>query len=302
MVVITDFGRNYNEDPLRNWNLWKWDSMCSDFYLYYGLGSASSQWPEKLYPQHPDRNIYIHTEEPSCDPNMPCDHESRFNKILTFCPYTTAWVNDFFYPNKRIAVFQPTDKDLLPVNTNKIYDVIYTGYSSNKEIKQFLSIISKFKHCHVSFGKNEYSTHVSVTYSDKLKLIASSKITIVHNILNIVDSQIAAVKKVPKYKMNEAFSHIEQNICPQLKTRTFEASLCKSLLLVRKDPWNLIEKYFKENEDFVYFEPNNLEDTISNILNNYKDYEKIINNAYDKSLNNYTSEKFVQTYLKGLFL
>ena len=51
----------------------------------------------------------------------------------------------------------------------------------------------------------------------------------------------------------------------------------------------MIEYYYEPNVDFIYFNDNNeLEGLIRDILNNYKDYEQMIESAYNKSLN-YTS-------------
>jgi spore maturation protein CgeB len=71
------------------------------------------------------------------------------------------------------------------------------------------------------------------------------------------------------------------------------------LILCKKDNWNIIEKWFEPNKEFLYFENEiDLENLITEILKNYDKYQIIINNAYNKAINNYTTRHFVEKYLK----
>ena len=61
-----------------------------------------------------------------------------------------------------------------------------------------------------------------------------------------------------------------------------------------KDDWNIAERYYTANEDFIYFEnKKDLRNKINDVLNNWQDYEIILENAYNKAMN-YTTEKFVE--------
>ena len=84
---------------------------------------------------------------------------------------------------------------------------------------------------------------------------------------------------------------------PQFKVRTHEIATCKSLILCFKDQWNLIEDFYEENVDFIYFE--NFEELnfiLENFDQNFNKYEKIIENAFSK-VQNYTVEKIFD-YIK----
>ena len=119
--------------------------------------------------------------------------------------------------------------------------------------------------------KNYENTFRKSDQLEKLNLISKSKITIVHNLTG--------------------------NYTPQLKSRPFEAALCKSLILCKKDDWNFIEEWFVEGEDFLYYnDSNDLKLLIDNILNNYDSYSNMIENSYNKAINNYTTRKFVEKY------
>jgi spore maturation protein CgeB len=57
----------------------------------------------------------------------------------------------------------------------------------------------------------------------------------------------------------------------------------KTLNLVKRDEWNVIEKWFKPDVHFVYWDnKNDLKEKINYILKNYDQYQKIINDAYEE--------------------
>ncbi len=110
------------------------------------------------------------------------------------------------------------------------------------------------------------------------------------------------------YWNNEAFKHIPppwkpwelftKNFhVPQLKSRAFEAAVSRSLILCRKDEFNVIERYFTPDKEFLYYEPGTLEQTIGDILTHYSDYADIIKRAYNRAIRQYTVKAFVKKYL-----
>jgi glycosyltransferase involved in cell wall biosynthesis len=50
----------------------------------------------------------------------------------------------------------------------------------------------------------------------------------------------------------------------------------------------------------VYYEEGKLEERLNEILANYDAYRSVIENAYSRAINEYTTEKFVEKYLKNL--
>tara|TARA_Y100000052_G_C2947133_1_gene84625 strand:- start:1342 stop:1590 length:249 start_codon:yes stop_codon:yes gene_type:complete len=69
-------------------------------------------------------------------------------------------------------------------------------------------------------------------------------------------------------------------------------------MLVKKDPWNLIEDFYEPEKEFIYFEDfTELKDIISDLSNNFEKYEGIIENAY-RRYQDYTVEKIYQ-YIKS---
>jgi spore maturation protein CgeB len=114
----------------------------------------------------------------------------------------------------------------------------------------------------------------------------------------------------PGYKKNEAFRQIppiaqfwkifgkEEIVAPQLKSRTFEAAFSRSLILCKKDPFNVIERYFEPGKEFIYYTNDTLESTIRDILNNNDRYAIIAENAYQRACQSYTSRKFCEKYIQ----
>ena len=83
-------------------------------------------------------------------------------------------------------------------------------------------------------------------------------------------------------------------IVPQFKSRVNEAAASRTLNLVKKDPWNVIEYYYRPDEDFVYYENDeDLRYTIKSILSNWDDYKPIVDNAYNKVVR-YTTDNLVK--------
>ena len=59
--------------------------------------------------------------------------------------------------------------------------------------------------------------------------------------------------------------------------------MLKTLMLIYKDEWNVIENWFEPNVDFLYWETfEELEKMMSDILNNYNNYWHIVENAHEK--------------------
>jgi len=66
-------------------------------------------------------------------------------------------------------------------------------------------------------------------------------------------------------------------------------------MLVKRDPWNVIEYWFEPDKEFVYYDnEEDLPEIINEILSNWQDYEQIVENAFDKAINNYTIDHFIE--------
>lgn len=268
------------------------------------------------------------------------EYEWDFYKILSVCPYTTEWLNKIQGVERRQFVFFPFDTSLIPEPTKKKYDVIYFGSILSREILNTIKVISKFNYRFIApseeihnsllnqirivrkikqkFGikrRERYLTNKNVTHTEKLSLISESKITIVHNILFHNVFAARNVQNTEGFRDNEAFSEIpdkniirsiwdailgKEYVVPQQKTRLFEAALCRSLILCRKDKFNIVEKFFTPEKEFIYYEKGKLKEKLKEILANYDAYREVIERAHNRAVTEYTTDMFYQKYLKNI--
>ena len=79
-------------------------------------------------------------------------------------------------------------------------------------------------------------------------MVAETKISVCYNIVHVAPQHIPAIKSYSQWESNEAFKEVEKrNVMPQFKTRAHEAAISRTLNLVQRDPWNIIERYYGSN-------------------------------------------------------
>lgn len=220
---------------------------------------------------------------------------SHFNDVYTICPYTAKWVNELLGEKKNYYSFYPINPKYMPEEQEKKYDVCYFGGIHSNEHAECIDVISKFKYRFISQMNHPKVTNFHIPNLKKLELVAQSKITVCYNMLYLKPFQIPLATRWDGWKNNVALERLpHESILPQFKSRVNEAALSKTLVLCKRDPWNLIEDFYTPDEDFLYFNDNSeLQQKIEEVLEDYEDYEKMLDNAYNKALN-YTSEKLVK--------
>lgn len=227
-----------------------------------------------------------------------------FDKVYGICPYTCEWLNDLESNNRFNFVFYPFSEKDIPKKTEKQYDVIYHGGIHMQEhidmIKNIKNLNYRYLTQTFSINKEteshiQFATDTNLTNEQKIQRIAQSKISIAFNYFPVRHENDAYnIKAKPNWHENEAFKHIDDlKIIPQFKSRVNEAAFSRTLNLVKRDPWNVIEKFY-EKDEFVYFDDvNELPELIQTISKNFSDYESMIEKAFNKSLN-YTSEQLIK--------
>jgi hypothetical protein len=310
----------YTQDPTRYLNLERFSVSCSDFVLIEAGFEKANLWDhygyrgEDLKKLLKRKIVRLEFEEPNkfFIGDNPAEYEKYFYKVFSLCPYTCDWINSQNANKTRVPIFFPFNEEYIPKESDKIFDIIYSGHIVSKTLLSELFEISKFNYRFVSNSKHPLVTNTSASYEEKMKLVSQTKITLVHNILYPKIYHILNVWRVKNYKSNGAFALIpkwynfwkiitDKNIVvPQLKSRVFEAAFGRSLILCKKDHFNVIERYFEPEREFVYYEEGRLGEKIKEILLDFGKYEKVIDNAYKKAVENYTVEKFVDKYLKDL--
>jgi hypothetical protein len=260
------------------------------------------------------------------------EYENYFYKIFNICPYTTEWLNKVQGKVKRTTVYYPINEEKIPPPAPKKYDIVYIGNVNSMELEKNIKTISKFNYRFVARShnvgiinkiryrlgmksKNDLITDREVNYKDKMRILSETKIALVHGLLWCPGNLLRATWKTKGYKDNHAFDLLprktwynyiqsfiskKEYIVPQFKTRFVEAAASKALMLVRKDPWNVVERYYTPNKEFIYYEEGRLEEKIREILDNWDKYKDIIENAYQRTIREYTTKSFFEKYLKNL--
>lgn len=262
MRVINDFSKNYPEDPIRFWDFKEFENKAKECILYIG------GWPHPhlIKEKASVPKYFFSTEEQTWAIDGTDQFVPFVDQIFTITPPR------FTKREKRTSVFFPFNKKYIPEVTEKIYSVVYTGFHSNEpHINEIINTVTQIPdYRYTSFSGDPRVTNSNVMFLEKLKIISQTKVSVVHNVVNN---------------------------SPQLKSRAFEAGFSRSLILAMKDDFGLIEDWFTPDVDFIYYEQGKLREKLEDILQNYDSYQHIIENAYNKCINEYTTKKFIEKYI-----
>jgi spore maturation protein CgeB len=285
-----------------------------DAALYVGI--SCTEEPSILHHmKNFKRKVYLNLEHPCtlyAPPNKAgfgaIEQQTIFDEVYTICPYTAEWLNSLGTSTTFRAIPYPHNlKYDIYHDVEKVYDVAYCGLIHNEEIASYIEAIKTCKYFFSTLtGHNRVSsvdhlaTHNNIPNTHKWELLARSRSAIIQNNLYLHPHQVALVKQLPSWETNAAFSHLDSGLLPQLKSRTVEAAICKSLMLVKKDPWNVIEYWFTPDEDFIYFEnPEDLSNKVKEVNSNWEKYQDIVESAYNKVITKYNTKYIFEKIRQG---
>jgi hypothetical protein len=290
MMIRSNFSGNYRFEPQRYLDFTPYGADLSGISLYLGVYPPSTEGDTNF-------KVRLNVETPNFLYNYNINEENeRYDLVLHICPFTCAFLNDVYKTTKYRTTFFPiTFKDY--VEQPRAIDVFYTGHKilSCKPVAIIVEEVSK------RIGESTYSKLMESMSGDdgyfkKLELLNNTKICIVHNSLSPpgffpnFSGHIAdplCVKHLPWHSA-------PTEIVPQLKTRIFEGAMMRCVLLVYKDKYRHHEAYFKENEDFLYWEtPEELSAQVDAILSNYEAYVPMAISAHTRMKTCYQVKNFV---------
>jgi len=308
MLILKDLSAEVPDTNAFHWHLDEQSTPSTEDILMYGYNASDNKKLQEKYNNF-KRKIYFNNWAP-CEfaqqrtPTFDAiDKEEWFDEVYSICPYSSKWLNKLGANPTYKGIFYPFHTSLIPPSEEKKYDVIYHGGIHGEEHVDCLRAISNFnyRYCTMTHHINEmtarcvpFATNVNLIFKDKIQLIAQSKISICYNLVHVSPQHIPTIQSYEQWKDNEAFSEIGKwNVMPQFKTRMHEAAIAKTVNLVLKDSWNIAERYYEPDLDFVYFnDVEDLENKIKEIKNNWEDYIPMTERAYKKALN-YTTENFI---------
>ena len=304
MLVVKDMAGDTPDGVNSYLEIEKYAEYSDSDILMYGINTTLNTSLQKEYENFKSRKL-LNLWQP-CEFSQLYDTAGHnafeqflyFTKIYSICPYTSEWLNKLLGVDMHEAIFYPFGNNVIPQQQEKIYDVCYFGGLHGIDHIQCIDQIRKFNYRFISqqnFPAPHTPTDLNVSFKEKLDIVAKTKISVCYNMLHYQQHHIDVIKLYDRWEENEAFSHLhEYGRAPQFKQRVHESAFSRSLILCKRDHWNIIELYYEPNVDFIYFNENDeLEEIIKDILANYSDYEQMIENAYNKSLN-YTSKNLYE--------
>tara|TARA_R100001082_G_scaffold64487_1_gene36314 strand:- start:777 stop:1718 length:942 start_codon:yes stop_codon:yes gene_type:complete len=299
MKIISDMSGDYADGVPAHLKLEEYSLESDKEVLFYGYGSVENGSIQESHKSF-ERKTLLNLWTP-CEYMNQGDSHGRhglsqvnfFDEIYTICPHTIQWHKDHFQGPDYKYIFHPFDGSYSPTDFEKDAEVCYFGGIHGKNHVEMAKSMVQFDYRLISMTHNRLVTHHNVPHRTKLDLVAKTKISLCSNLLPLTDDIIHYIKQYPSWEKNQAFSHLDEYIAPQYKCRAAEAAFCRSLLMVKRDPWNLIEHYFVPDEEFIYFDnEEDLTEKITEVLANYDKYQGMIEKAYQRSLN-YTSKPLV---------
>jgi len=315
MLILEKFSGEIPDTNALHWNLKEFNDDDGETVLMCGYDTTQ----EKSFHDSTEaykRKILFNNWSP-CEFSSLKDHfglnafqyDQRFNEVYTICPYTAEWMNSMYGHEKYKSIFYPFNKNIIPKNQEKIYDVIYHGGIHGQDHVDCLKSMSKFNYLYLTMTHHinqmtinclPYATTVNVPFQEKIDFVAQSRVSVSYNLLYDVERHINAIQTYNSWEQNKAHGEVgKQNIRPQFKTRMHEGAISKTLNVVKRDPWNLAELYYEPEKEFLYFDTHKeLELIIEDAKNNWDKYEPIVERAYRRAMN-YTTDKFVDVVKSG---
>lgn len=320
MEIIKRSGRGYAQDPTKFLDFSRFaDQGAENVALVEAAFEQAAGWEQfDLSEQELDRIkhkkvVRLEFEEPNKfflgdDQNL---YDGDFYKVFTLCPYTAEYLNIQQGVDRRVPIFFPFNEQYIPARQKKEIDIIYTGHIVSKHVLRDLKTISQFNYRLVSNSKHSLVTNKGASYEDKIDLISKSRVTLVHNLLYPRFYHLINIWRYSNWRDNKAFSQLPSPlnaaqffinrsgmVVPQLKSRVFEAAFARSLILCKRDPFNVIERFFEPDKEFIYYEEGQLTSTLSKILADYDMYQPIVERAFERAQSEYTTTAFFNKYIR----
>lgn len=318
MKVVRDPCGEYSDCAIRYLDYEEFDDNSSDEVFFYGYGSITKNGvgfnTEALDPYNSYKRKVLWQVEQPCgftdNPPSPMFHMNvgtRFDEVYSNDPLTADWLNTVKYDDARykITTFPHNLKYAVTEDVEREFDVITWGGAISQDHSAMVEAMSKFKYHWFTLpgGGGSLSQYVSAFGVDRphmWDILRKTKIMISTNVLYLSPQHISNIKSIPRWEENEAFSHVDYGILPQVKTRAVEAAFNKTLMLMKKDPWGILDHWFVPEEEFVYYDSNeDLEVTIQEILNNWDHYEGVANAAYERAVRDYSTERIFNLVKDG---
>lgn len=214
---------------------------------------------------------------------LPKDQVNRFNEVYTICPYSAKWYQEQTgIPHK--LIWHPYATNVTPGSQPKDHDVVYFGGCHGPIHEQMLDVISQFNYGFMSLNDHPKRTACRDGTQAKYDYISQFKISVCFHVAPLNNTHLQTILGLYMGDIPWEIKEGYENLMPQFKARMHEAAYNRCVNLVYRDPWGLARLWYRDDE-FVYFDDmDDLKDKIQHILDNYNDYQDMIEKAYQRSL------------------
>jgi len=320
VLIVEDYDGCYSDALEKYFNFNRFSRDDDGKVLFHGMGCIEKPQYKERYKNY-SKKAFINMEHPAAwyGGNVEYAHRSAnmdkyFQKIFTICPYTCEWLNSLHKRNIFIPTYQPFNEEyVVKEKEEKICDVIYWGHVSSPTHLSFIDAMKDFKYNFLSLGSHEwasefrnrgyekYITHINIPRVQMWDILRKTKICLITNHAYITPQHINNVKSFRDWQKCEAFSHVDDGWVPQYKTRMIESAVSKTLMLVKRNPWNIGARWFEPDKEFIYFDRDEeLPSLIEHISSNWHQYEEIVENAFIKATTKYTVKNFINFVKENL--
>ena len=309
MKVISDFRGHYEDTVERYFDYEKYGDNCNENIFMHGQGWTEFQDARVEFETYSYKATFNY-EQPCAwqDPNntdfmkRSADSANAFSKIYTVCPYSATWLNEMQGMKRFIPAIIPyPESQTAEKPVEKQFDILYWGAVHNQDHLDILDVCKNYKYNFLTLGflywalktpnKSHLITAENIPRARMWELIRKTKITVGSNLLYLNPERATAAKQLEGWQKNRSLERLGDHIMPQMKTRPLEAVMNRSLLLMLRDPWNVIEEWFEPEKEFLYYDDkDDLQEKVQEITNNWEKYEHITEAAYQKAFNNYTTK------------
>mgnify|MGYP001263871636 CR=1 FL=1 len=292
MKVVRREGGEYPDCIVKYFNFDKFGDKSREKVFFWGWKCFEDLGTKEKYKRYKHR-IFLDTASPCAflAPDDFVERASYFTKFYTICPITAEFLNDngvnaeavcFPYPEWE---FQPLNDIITP--ELKRFDSIYYGQVHHKIYKSMIEAISKHNHQFLTISRHgideelaKLVTQFNVETKVKWATLAVSKSCVGVNLL-FPRGRPDIDYYTRNYKVSDRVGKmLTSDRMPQMKTRMIESAACKTLMLLYRDEYAIIEEWFEPDKHFIYWDDHkHLEEILDDIDSNYDKYWNIVEAA-----------------------
>jgi hypothetical protein len=278
MILYND-GLLLTEDPLFKFHFEEYHKT-DNVVLHLGYNQKNlidKKNKKHILIQLEEPNMFLHPE--SHDRTKIC--EDYYDKILTINPEFVKNKNIILGKDLYTHVFFPFNRKYDMSTNIKTNDIIYTGN------KDYFDLYERYQNKYPFIWVGNGGNRRGISYEEKINLTANSKISISHSVVDF-----SPIKNF----INKYTNIVSNNdgIFEQHKARTIEAAFNKTIIVHYSTKFDIINEFFVEGVDYVKYR----EGIIDDIIGNYEKYKFLSENAYNKSISEYSTEHFYNKYIK----